>query len=151
MKLSMAAELAIRGILDLATRYGKGPVPLEEICRNRNLPRPYLTKIFSSLTRAHLVASVRGKGGGYILARLPGEISLLDVIEAIEGPLALNLCVADPPQCEQIGCRVHPVWVDIQQHIRQSLDRHVLSELICSLDIPVLPSDPVPDSAKKRR
>ena len=68
MKLSMAAEFAIRGILCLAEHYGQGPVTLQEVCRRRKLRKEYLTKIFGLLARANLVDAVRGKGGGYILS-----------------------------------------------------------------------------------
>lgn len=130
MKLSMAAEFAIRGILCLAEEYGQGPFPLDKICRRRKLRKEYLTKIFGLLARADLVDAVRGKGGGYTLSRSPATISLLDVIEAIEGPLALNLCQHTPPKCEEPGCRVRPVWTDLQEKVRSVLSSKTLDQLI---------------------
>jgi len=131
MQLSMAAELAVRGILVLAGRSGDGPVPLEAICLERKLPRDYLTKIFGALKRAHLVRAIRGKGGGYVLGRPPSEISLLAVIEAVEGPLAMNLCQHDPPQCDETNCRVRPIWTEIQEKVRSVLASRTLDELVC--------------------
>lgn len=130
MKLSMAAELGIRGILVLAQDYGRGPVSLKEICRRRDLPRQYLSTIFAALARADLVGSVRGQSGGRILAKPPEEITLLEVIEAIEGPLATNLCQHTPPRCEEVDCPVRPVWAEIQEKIRAALASKHLSDFI---------------------
>lgn len=130
MKLSMAAELGVRGILTLAEEYGRGPVPLDEICRRRDLPKEYVAKIFTSLTRAGLVDAVRGKGGGHFLAKPPKEITLLEVIEAIEGPLATNLCQHTPPKCEEVDCPVRPVWNEIQEQVRALLASKHLSDFL---------------------
>ncbi len=131
MRLSMAAELAVRGILVLADSYGQGPIPLDEICERRNLPKQYLTKIFAMLARANLVDPVRGKGGGHALTRPPDEITLLEVVEAVEGPLAVNLCQHTPPKCDVLGCPVRPVWAEIQESIRGVLASKRLSDLAC--------------------
>jgi Rrf2 family protein len=131
MKLSMAAELAVRGILELVERHGQpAPLTLEDICQKRDLPRQYLTKIFGQLGRANLIAAVRGKNGGYRLARPPQQITLLEVIEAVEGPLAVNLCQHTPSRCEQAECRARDVWCNVQQHLRAALSAKTLDQLI---------------------
>lgn len=130
MKLSAAAELAIRGILVLAEQYGQGPVTLDTVCAKRNLPKQYLTKIFASLARSGLVMPVRGKGGGYMLGREPRQISLLDVIESVEGPVAMNYCQAYPSQCQEVECRMRPIWSDLQSVVREKLSSTKLSECI---------------------
>ena len=130
----MAAELAIRGTLTLARNSGDGPMPLKEICEARELPRDYMARIFGDLSRAQIVAAVRGKGGGYRLARPAETISLLDIIEAVEGPLALNLCQFDPPQCEERDCPVRPVWTDLQETVRRALKSKTLDMLVCPED-----------------
>ena len=99
MKLSPAAEFAVRGALVLAENYGGSPTTLDAICEARGLSKQYLVKIFSSLTRAGLVTPVRGKKGGYLLARDPADICLLQIIEAAEGPIAVNFSQHDPPRC----------------------------------------------------
>ncbi|HUU22562.1 MAG TPA: Rrf2 family transcriptional regulator [Phycisphaerae bacterium] len=131
MKLSTAAALGIQGVLVLAERHGSGTVTLEEICRARALPRDYMARIFSLLSRAGLVAAVRGKHGGYRLGRDPGAISLLEVIEAVEGPLAMNLCQHSPPRCEEVGCPVRPVWSDIQRRVSSVLAGKTIRDLAC--------------------
>jgi Rrf2 family iron-sulfur cluster assembly transcriptional regulator len=121
MKLSAAAEFAVRGALVLAEHRGQGPVTLGSICSQRDLSRQYLVKIFSALAKAGIVSSIRGKGGGYVLARDPDAVTLLDVIEAVEGPITLNLCQHDPPRCDRVECVLRPVWAGLQGDIRTRL------------------------------
>ncbi len=130
MKLSPAAEYAVRGVAVLAENYGGGPISLSKICETRELPKQYLTKIFASLAKADIVLPVRGKHGGYLLAREPKNISLLDVIEAIEGRLVLNFCQYDPPRCEQYKCPFRKVWGDLQEIFRKKLASVTLAECV---------------------
>jgi len=130
LRLAAAAELAIRGVKVLAERYGNRPVPLDAICAEQKLPKQYLVKLFSLLVKADLITPVRGKHGGYMLARAPKEISLLEVIEAVEGTLALNFCQHDPPKCELVDCPLREVWSRLQETVRETLDSVTLADAI---------------------
>jgi len=103
---------------------------LAAICEKRDLSKQYLAKIFGSLARAGLVTPVRGKHGGYVLARPPSEISILDVIEAVEGPVALNFCQSDPPKCDETECPLRPVWTELQTIVADRLRDVTLQTLI---------------------
>lgn len=130
MKISPAAELAVRGVLALAEQYRQGPVTLSSVCTDRQLPKQYLTKIFSSLARAGIVTPIRGKHGGYVLAHEPSEITLLEVIEAVEGPLALNYCQRSPSKCDRLDCVVRPIWTELQDTVRSRLGAVRLSDCL---------------------
>jgi len=130
MRLAPAAEFAVRGVLVLAERYGTGPVNLDTVCSSRELSKQYMTKIFSSLAKSDLITPVRGKHGGYVLARPPKAISLLEVVEAVEGPLAVNFCQHNSPQCERVDCLVRPVWTRIQAFIRKELSSMTLADCL---------------------
>lgn len=130
MRLSSAAELAVRGMVVLAKEYGNAPTTLMNVCSSRNLPREYLTKIFSMLTRAGLINPVRGKRGGYSLARDPSSISLLKVIEAVEGPVALNLCQHVPPKCDDLDCPIRKMWSELQATTKKKLAAMTLQDCI---------------------
>jgi Rrf2 family protein len=95
----------MRAILYLtASPQGK----IQEIARAQYVPREYLAKIIQKLAQAGIVTTHRGVGGGIALARPPEEITLLDIIEAIEGPVALNSCIIRPGECPREGyCAVH--------------------------------------------
>ena len=121
MRLSPAAEFGIRGVSVLAEEYGHGPVSLNEICRRRGIARQYLVKIFGALSRAGLIMPVRGKRGGYVLARQPSQITLLEIIETVEGPIALNFCQYMPPRCQDQDCPLRPVWQNLQDTTRKTL------------------------------
>ena len=130
MKLSLAAELALRGSLVLAQKYGEGLMTLDGVCADRKLPKQYLTKIFASLARADLVTAIRGKRGGYRLNRPPGQITVLEVVEAVEGPIVLNFCQHKPPLCDQHACRIRPVWAELQEVIRSRLGSLTLAQCL---------------------
>jgi Rrf2 family protein len=131
MRLSPAAEFAVRGVIYLAEHHGEGPIRIADICRARSLRKEYLSKIFGSLVRADLITPVRGKGGGYMLAREPSEITVLEVVEAVEGPIVLNYCQHEPPQCDNETCRLRPMWKEIQQFVRGKLGEMTLAD--CAL------------------
>jgi len=141
MKLSLAAELAVRGAIVLAIRYGDGPITLAEVCAPRDLPRQYLAKIFSALVRAGLVRPQRGKKGGYQLARGPEAITVLEIIEAVEGPIMLNFCQRKPPECDQEGCPVRPVWAELQKTIRDRLGSVTLADCVRCVGLVGLDAD----------
>jgi Rrf2 family protein len=130
MKLSIAAEYAVRGILVLTEEHGRKPVTLDAVCKRRKLPKQYLTKLFSNLAKAGLIHPVRGKGGGYTLTRSPDQISLLQVIEAVEGPIILNLCQHAPPQCGRELCKIRPMWADLQKTVREKLSALTLAQCL---------------------
>ena len=131
MKISPAAEFAVRGVLVLAEQYGQGPVTLNAVCDERHLPKQYLSKLFASLAKADLVTPIRGKRGGYVLTRDPKGITLLEVIEAIEGPLALNYCQHAPSKCGDAQCLIRPVWAALQQAFREKLSSVKLADCLC--------------------
>ena len=130
MKLSPAAELAVRGILILAGHKNPEPMTLAAICQARKLPKQYLTKIFSALARAGLVTPIRGKRGGYRLGRDPRDITILQIIEAVEGPIALNYCQHTPPKCQQQDCALRALWKDLQTIVRGKLGAVTLAQCV---------------------
>ena len=132
MRLSPAAEFALRGVAVLANKFGQGPIPLKVICSYRDLPKQYLAKIFSGLSRVGLVSPVRGKHGGYMLAREPGSITVLEVIEAVEGRIELNYCQHTPPKCDQVNCPMRAVWTELQELVRSKLSSVTLADYVDS-------------------
>jgi Rrf2 family protein len=130
MRLSPAAELAVRGVIVLAEHYGQGPTTLKTICDQRDLPRQYLVKLFSLLARADIITAIRGKRGGYELSRQPKDVTLLEVIEAVEGPITLNFCQHTPPKCDQEDCPIRGLWADLQETVRRKLDGMTIADCL---------------------
>lgn len=130
MQLSRKADYGIRGILYLALQPAKKVTPLGEIATAQAIPPSFLPKILQELVRGGIVRSHRGSHGGFSLAKPPREITLLEIIQAIEGPLALNLCLICPGRCpyEHI-CAVRPVWQKAQRLLTTILGQTTLAAL----------------------
>ncbi len=103
---------------------------VDEIAQARDVPKSFLAKILQKLKRAKLVESFRGVKGGFRLARDPSGISLLDVIEAIQGDVGVNVCAVDELACDRSAeCVVHPIWKKMSSKIKVLLKEHDLLSL----------------------
>jgi Rrf2 family protein len=130
MQITRAAEYAIRGVLYLSSRPKGSICLLSEISERQQIPPSFLSKIFQNLARAGLVTSSRGSGGGFMLAKEPHQITLLDVLEAIEGQMQLNVCLNNGASCENVPrCAVHGVWHEAQDYMLKLLREHDFGEL----------------------
>jgi Rrf2 family protein len=119
--ITRKTDYAIRCVLHLAESE-KDVVMINEIAEQRQIPRSFLAKILQTLAHAGIVVSMRGVKGGFKLAKRPGDISLLDIVQVMEGPVAMNVCGADKKKCSLSStCTVHPVWVDIRRDIEHRL------------------------------
>jgi Rrf2 family protein len=130
MELTRKGEYAIRGIVYLA-RVPQGKVALiSEIAEATSVPQTFLAKILQSFAKIGLVNSYRGTGGGFMLGRPPEQITLREVVEAVEGPIMPNRCLIAEKSCElSRSCLVHPVWRQVQKSIVTILDGVTLKEL----------------------
>lgn len=106
-----------------------------------HLPVPMVSKILKQLVRDGLLFSQRGVKGGYYLARHPENISVAEIISAVEGPIAMTMCVSTPGECRQEGfCGVRPNWLRINEAVRGALQGITLSEMARPLSGPQGPS-----------
>jgi Rrf2 family iron-sulfur cluster assembly transcriptional regulator len=130
MELTRKGEYAIRGIVYLASRPADHVCLLSDIASAVDVPPTFLAKIFQQFSKIGLVKSYRGTGGGFVLGRSPEKITLLEVVEAVEGPIIPNRCVIDGDDCERNStCNVHPVWINVQTQIRDILAKVSLKDL----------------------
>lgn len=140
MRLTRAAEYAIRCIIYLA-RQGRGVlVSKNEIAARAEIPPHFLAKIAQDLARAGLIEIRQGARGGFLLLREPKDITLLEVVETMIGEIYLNDCVARPSTCNVLkACGVHRVWLRARDQLRETLRQAtfdlLIQERIC---IPVL-------------
>ncbi len=130
IELTRKGEYAIRGIVYLASRPSDQVCLLSEIAAAVEVPQTFLAKIFQQFSKIGLVRSYRGTGGGFALGRSPDRITLLEVVEAVEGPIIPNRCVTGEGECDRSAtCRVHPVWIRVQSQVRDILAGITLKEL----------------------
>jgi Rrf2 family protein len=130
MQLTMSGEYAVRAMVHLSSLPHGTVVSVAEISRDWDVPVTFLRKIVTKLARGGMITSFRGNGGGIALTRPAEELTLLDVIEAAEGSLALNICLLSPDECHRSPwCAVHVVWCEAQKKLREVLSSRSLADL----------------------
>lgn len=131
MKLSTRGRYGLRALVELALNYQQGPVGLKQLAKRQEISAKYLEQLLIPLKAAGVVKSVRGARGGYLLAKDPAVINLLDVVKVLEGPLYLVECVSDPSQCSRSGgCAVRELWQEMSQLVGDFLSRKNLAQLV---------------------
>jgi len=130
MFVTRETDYAVRTVLYLA-RDSNRMASVTEVARVMHIPKSFLAKILQRLVRSHILSSMRGVKGGFTLARKPSEISLLDILESIQGPAGINVCAIDSRRCRfSSTCSVHPVWVDIRKEVERRLKRQTIAKLL---------------------
>lgn len=131
MKISTKGRYGLRTLMDVAVHQMDGPVNLHDIAERQGISSKYLWQIVNLLKTAGLVRGMRGPKGGYVLLRAPEAITLLDVIQILEGPISLVECVDDPTYCDRTrNCVAHSVWSEVSQAVRDALARVTLAEIL---------------------
>lgn len=130
MQITRQADYATRAILYLA-RVGKGErIATSQVAKEQKIPPSFLAKIISQLSIAGLLHTSRGARGGISLSRDPEQITLLEVIEAIDGPIQLNMCVERGGVCAyEENCPLQPVWCDAQSELVTRLKSTTFGQL----------------------
>lgn len=131
LRISRKIDYALRAMIYLASIAPEVVVPFREIAREMEVPEDFLAKILKTLVDASLVRSTRGPHGGYALGRAAGSISFLEVIEAVEGPVALNVCLDGEAACERSpSCTMVHVWRAGQEKMLDVYRQTKLSDLV---------------------
>lgn len=134
MKVSTRGDYACRALLSLSLHADAlGPTSVRDIAERTGLPQPYLEQILLALKGAGLVRSKRGVGGGYVLARDPGEVTLGQIVSAVDGPIVAG-DFGEPHAdgaCDHEGqCVLLAVWADVGEHMRSHLDSFTLADMV---------------------
>ncbi len=129
--LSRRADYGMRAMMDIAAQRPDERTVVAEVAERQDIPPSFLAKIVPRLARAGLLRTSLGAAGGIALALPPDEISLLQIIEAVDGPLALNLCSLNPANCQYYAsCPAGAVWEKAQAQLNRTLAQTRLSDLI---------------------
>ncbi len=130
MLIKRETDYAVRAVLHIA-RAENGIATVNEVAEAQSIPRDFTAKILQRLTRAGILESIRGVKGGYKLKRPPTQVSLFDVLEAMEGPTSLNLCVLSGDLCDRTpDCPVHPFWVEISEELAGRLKEVTFEKIL---------------------
>jgi Rrf2 family protein len=131
MEITRQADYAVRAMVHVGRLPLGSRVSTATISEAEKIPLPFLTKVIAHLVRSGLVTTNRGMGGGVSVARSPQQITLLEILEAIEGPILLNRCLQRQGMCEiEHRCPVHDVWAKIQHSLVKQLGSVTVSELV---------------------
>ena len=130
MRLTTKGRFAVTAMIDLALHHGSGPVTLAEISGRRKISLSYLEQLFGKLRRHHLVESVRGPGGGYHLARDMGEVSVADIILAVDEPIDATQCGGKENCDDDKKCLTHDLWAALNERIFDYLGSVSLLQLV---------------------
>jgi Rrf2 family protein len=130
MLVTRETDYAVRTVLYLAKNRDR-TASVTEVAKAMHIPKSFLAKLLQRLVRSHILTSLRGVNGGFQLAQLPSEITLLSIVEAVQGPAGINVCAIDSKRCKLSStCAVHPVWVEIRKEVEKRLKRETIGKLI---------------------
>jgi Rrf2 family cysteine metabolism transcriptional repressor len=134
MKLSTKGKYGVRALFEIARHFGKGPLTIKEIAERQKISLSYLEQILHRLGKAGIIESVRGPHGGYELGRRPADLTIGDVVRALEGPIALSHCLepgVSSESCYQAeDCVARMVWAKVGQKIEEALDSITFEHLL---------------------
>lgn len=130
MRLTTKGRFAVTAMVHLALRDGGGPVTLAEISSRQKISLSYLEQLFGKLRRHELVASVRGPGGGYRLARDMARISVAEIILAVDEPIDATQCGGKENCRDEQKCLTHDLWATLNERIFEYLEAVTLRQLV---------------------
>ena len=131
-QISRRVDYAVRIMIELALNEGQC-IPARQISSSTNVPKAFLHKISADLVKADLITTQAGPHGGLQLNRAADQINLQQVVEAIEGPICLNICLIKPQECKRDSfCPAHDFWGEMQSMIIDRLQNTYLTQLVAS-------------------
>ena len=129
--LGHKGDYAVRAVLDLARHHGRGRRKARQIAADMQIPERYLPQILAALVHTGMLTAVAGPDGGYALARDPADVTLLDVVEAAEGPVRATRCLLRGGPCDWTGvCPLHGSWSRAQEALAAELARTTFAFLL---------------------
>ncbi len=130
MRLTTKGRFAVTAMVDLAMRHARGPVTLAAISERQHISLSYLEQLFGKLRRHQLVSSVRGPGGGYNLARPAHEVSVADIVSAVDEPLDATQCGGKENCHDDRRCMTHDLWATLNAKMHEYLSSVTLGDLV---------------------
>ena len=134
MRLTTKGRFAVTAMIDVAMHNGDGPVTLAGVAERQKISLSYLEQLFGKLRRAGLVDSVRGPGGGYNLARPSDNVSVADIITAVDEPIDATQCGGKENCLDDKRCMTHELWASLNAHIFTFLSSVTLEQLVRQQD-----------------
>lgn len=131
MRVSTKGRYGLRTLVDIALHQDKGAVTLNDIARRQEISVKYLWQVINPLKTSGLLSVTRGAKGGYMLAKRPEDITMLEVVTNLEGPMSLIECLTKEEVCDRIdSCVARSVWLEVNKSVEKSLREITLAEVL---------------------
>lgn len=131
MKLSTKGRYGVKAMFEVALHYGGEPVSIKTIAERQGISEYYLEQLFSPLRKAGYIKSIRGAQGGYILSKSPGEITVGEILNVLEGPIEISECIDDEMSCFKTDyCATRLLWIKIRDSVNQVINSITLQDMI---------------------
>ena len=135
MKISTKGRYGLRILVDLATHDAEKPRLIRDIAESQGISEKYISRLVIDLRKAKMIRSIRGVNGGFHLAKSPEDITLLDVLEAMEGPLSIVDCVHTPKKCDKnMNCAAREIWAGLNEGIRDLMRGVTLADVLTAYE-----------------
>ena len=135
MKISTKGRYGLRILMDLALHHSEKPRLIRDIAKSQQISEKYISRLVIALRKAGMVRSVRGVNGGFHIAMKPEEITVLDVVEVMEGPVSIVDCVSAPKRCKLSGdCAPREIWCSLNEDIRALMRKTTLADILAAYE-----------------
>lgn len=131
MRISTKGHYGLRSLIDIALNQSEGPVTLNDIAKRQALSVKYLWQVINPLRTEGFLSVTRGAKGGFVLARPADQITMLEVLTTLEGPISILKCITDETVCDRVKtCAARTVWLEVNQAIEKSLASTTLAKML---------------------
>lgn len=131
MRISTKGRYGLRTLMDIALHQAKGPVTLNDIAERQAISVKYLWQVINPMKTSGLLNVTRGAKGGYMLAKRPDEITMLEVVTNLEGPMSIVECLTNEDACDRINsCISRTVWTEVNHAVEKALESITLAEVL---------------------
>ena len=135
MKISTKGRYGLRILMDLAIHQSEKPRLIRDIAKSQQISEKYISRLVIALRKAGMIRSVRGVNGGFHIAMKPEDITLLDVIEVMEGPVSIVDCVKSPKRCAMHeNCAPREIWCKLNENIRDLMRQTTLADILTTCE-----------------
>ena len=135
MKISTKGRYGLRILVDLATHDAEKPRLIRDIAESQDISEKYISRLVIDLRKAKMIHSIRGVNGGFHLAKAPEDITLLEVLEVMEGPLSIVDCVHTPKKCDKNAkCAAREIWSELNEGIRELMRGVTLADVLTAYE-----------------
>ncbi len=136
MKISTKGRYGLRILFDLALHQDEPPRLIRDIAESQHISEKYISRLIIALRRAHMVRSIRGAKGGFQLAMKPEKLTLLDIVEVMEGPISIVDCIFNPKKCGRNDqCAARAIWNTLNSEIREAMRKITLADILKNYNI----------------